>query len=104
MEAVHQGMILKLERPEMDILVLSKDFFNASGLVITCPVLKDAIGDALHIEVTAQGYSGVACLENLKSIDIRKRHYEIKGELSFIQIQNLSDAVQGIFDYYPHSS
>ena len=103
MQVVRQGDILKLERPKTDILVLSKEFFNKCGLIIACPVVKNALPDALHIEIKSDDYTGIALIEQLKSLDIKSRHYQTISEISFEQIQNISDAVQGIFDYYPRS-
>ena len=37
----------------------------------------------------------------MRGIDIRARHYSLLGEISMEQIQNISDAAQDIFDYYP---
>ena len=103
MKTIQQGDILHLSSPSVDILVLSKDFFNRTGMVIACPLLKKASKDALHIPVTADGFTGIALLEQLRSLDTHARFYKSVSHLSFEQIQNISDAAQGIFDYYPFS-
>ena len=103
MNEVCQGDILHLENMKFMILILSKDFFNRSGLTIACPVMEKAAPDALHIPVETGKIKGTAMLEQLKSLDLRSRHYLKKGHISFEQIQEISDAVQSIFDYYPFS-
>ena len=49
----------------------------------------------------ADDQAGTAMIEQLRSLDIKSRHYKRISEISFEQIQNISDAVQSIFDYYP---
>lgn len=99
-----QGDILQLESPKICILVLSKDFFNQTGMCVACPLMKTAPPDALHIPVYAEDYQGMAMLEQLRSLDLRERYYSKRAELSIDQIQNITDAVQSIFDYYPFSA
>ena len=101
MEVLNQGEIIRLETSGITGLVLSRAFFNRSGMAVVCPVVACAAEDALHIPVTGEKLKGVALLEHLKSLDLRTRFYERIEVLTYQQIQNISDAVQGIFDYYP---
>ncbi len=101
MQILEQGDIVRLEQPAVNVLVLSREFFNRTGMAVVCPVAVSASGDALHVPVTAGKIRGVAMLEQLKSMDLRARHYQKLSALSYDQIQNISDAVQGIFEYYP---
>jgi len=100
---VAQGEILRLEKPAMYVLVLSKDFFNRSGMAVVCPVFMTADPDALHLPVFTDGFSGIALLEQLRALDLRSRYFSHIGQLSFGQIQEVSDAVQSIFEYYPYT-
>ena len=102
MEHVQQGEIIILEGSRQHALVLSRDFFNKSGLAVLCPVVKNASKDALHIPVFLPEYEGTAIIEQLKTLDMDKRLYQTVGNLPYDQMQNLADAVQGIFDYYPY--
>ena len=103
MSEIKQGDILRLEKPSIYILVLSKDFFNQSGFIIACPLAANTFPDALHIPVLADNYNGTALLEHLRSLDIRSRFYSHIGTLPFEQIKEISDAVQSVFEYYPLS-
>ena len=103
MVKINMGEILILEKQRFPVLVLSKEFFNDSGMIIACPIVKSASEDALHISICTKELSGIALLEQLKSLDINARHFKRSGQISYDQIQNISDAVQGIFDYYPFS-
>lgn len=100
---VRQGDVLFLEKNSMHVLVLSRDFFNRSGIAIVCPVRKEAFEDALHISVETPVFKGTALLEHIKSIDLQTRFYRKITEIPFEQIQDISDAVQSIFEYYPFS-
>lgn len=103
METIQQGEILCLEKLPFPVLVLSKAFFNRSGLAIACPIRQEVLEDALHISVITEKMQGTAMLEQMRSIDLRARYYSRIGMLDFEQIQNIADAVQSIFDYYPFS-
>ncbi len=101
MKQVHQGEILRIQGIKSDVLVLSKDFFNQTGFAVVCPVLKYGRG-ALNIPVCVEGYTGTAHLENMKSIDLAARYFQTIAQLPYEEIQNISDAAQSIFDYYPY--
>lgn len=98
---VHQGDILRFPNNKDAFLVLSKDFLNQTGMSILCPLITSAPIGSLRIAVSIEGYNGYTKLEALKGIDLSSRHYQVLGQLSYDQIQNVSDAVQGLFAYYP---
>ena len=41
-EFLHQGDILKIEKIKHPVLVVSKDFFNTSGEIIGCPIIRNS--------------------------------------------------------------
>ncbi|MCD8195609.1 MAG: type II toxin-antitoxin system PemK/MazF family toxin [Lachnospiraceae bacterium] len=94
-----QGDILKVEKIGFPVLVVSKDFFNESGEIIGCPVLKETSESPLHIFISADGTEGYVCCEKLKLLDLRMRGYKRTGKISTAERMNIADAVQGIFDY-----
>ena len=49
MASLHQGDILKIEKTKHPVLVVSKDFFNTSGEIIGCPIIKNSTVGPLHI-------------------------------------------------------
>ena len=102
-ERTQQGDILWLEKEGRYVLVLSRAFFNTTGMAVVCPLRENAEPDALHIEVSSDAYKGTAMLEHLRSLDLQARYYRKISSISYEQIQDISDAVQGIFDYYPYS-
>lgn len=42
MELLHQGDILKIEKINHPVLVVSKNFFNTSGAIIGCPIIRNS--------------------------------------------------------------
>ena len=103
MENVRQGEIVSFDTSNMKALALSKDFFNQTGMVIVCPVVGKTSPDVLHVPVETESFKGIAMLEQMKSMDLRVRRYRTLGVVPFDKLQEISDIVQSIFDYYPFS-
>ena len=99
---IKQGEIIELSDGRRRAIVLSRSLFNETGLCVACPVVENASEDPLHVKIHSDRMAGVALCEQLKTLDMRKRHYRSLGEVSYIQIQELSDIMQSIFEYYPY--
>ena len=98
-----QGDILWLEKEKQYVLVLSRDFFNQSGMSVVCPLREKADPDALHIRIHSDIYTGTALIEHLRSLDLQAVNCRKISGISYEQIRDISDAVQGIFDFQPCS-
>lgn len=96
---LHQGSILKIENIKNPVLVVSKDFFNNSGQVIVCPILQGSADSPLHIYVKTEGLQGFVHCEKLKMLDMKIRGYKGIGNINLEDRIDISDAIQGIFDY-----
>lgn len=99
MEHLHQGDILKIERIKHPILVVSKDFFNTSGEIIGCPIIHDSQPGPLHIWVSTENTEGYVQCEKLALLDLSIRGYKKADRLPISEMINISDAIQGIFEY-----
>ncbi len=99
MEQLHQGDILKIEKIKHPVLVASKDFFNTSGEIIGCPVIRNSIPGPLHIWISAKENEGYVQCEKLALLDLTIRGYKKADRLSVSEMMNISDAIQGIFEY-----
>ncbi len=99
MEQLHQGDILKIEKIKHPVLVASKDFFNTSGEIIGCPVIRNSIPGPLHIWISAKENEGYVQCEKLALLDLTIRGYKKVDRLSVSEMMNISDAIQGIFEY-----
>ncbi len=99
MEVLHQGDILKIEKIKHPVLVASKDFFNQSGEIIGCPIIKDSIPGPLHIWMSTDENEGYIQCEKLALLDVSIRGYKRIDRLPIFEMMNVSDAIQSIFEY-----
>ena len=99
MERLHQGDILKIENIKHPVLVVSKDFFNTSGEIIGCPIIRDSILGPLHIWMSTEENEGYIQCEKMALLDLTVRGYKKIDRLPISDIMNVSDAIQGIFEY-----
>ncbi len=98
-ESVHQGDVLKVGRVGLPVLAVSKDFFNRSGKIIGCPVYQNRSESPLHIPVFADSIEGYVHCEKLTLLDLESRGFSIIGRIPMSSIIDITDAIQGIFDY-----
>lgn len=70
MEQLHQGDILKIEKINHPVLVVSKDFFNTSGEIIGCPIIKQSMEGPLHIWISTKEPQGYIHCEKLALLDL----------------------------------
>jgi mRNA-degrading endonuclease toxin of MazEF toxin-antitoxin module len=99
MPVIEQGDILKVEKLNSPVLVVSKNFFNQSEEAIVCPIIKSAGLDPLHICIKAEDISGFVLCEQMRLLDLRVREFKKTGRIKYADIINITDAIQGIFDY-----
>jgi len=99
MEQLHQGDILKIEKIKHPVLVASKDFFNASGEIIGCPIIRNSMPGPLHIWISTKENEGYVQCEKLALLDLSIRGYKRIDKLPISEIMNISDAIQSIFEY-----
>lgn len=95
----NQGDILSVEGIQYRLLIVSNNVFNESGKVIACPIIKDVPEGPLHIPVNSQTVSGCVYCEQMKYFNLQKRNYRIVGNIGLFQLMDISDAIQGIFEY-----
>ena len=95
----HQGDILKVDRIKLPVLVVSKDFFNQTGEVIACPIYGVGPENALHIHVGMKSSDGYVHCEKLALLDLNVRNFTKLDSLHLRDVMNITDAIQGIFDY-----
>lgn len=95
----HQGDVIKIDRIKIPVLVVSKDFFNETGEVIGCPVYLNGETGALHIAVNKDDFRGIVHCEKLSLLDLNERGYVKIDNLDMSDVINITDAIQGIFDY-----
>ncbi|SCX05198.1 PemK-like, MazF-like toxin of type II toxin-antitoxin system [Lachnospiraceae bacterium YSD2013] len=96
---LHQGDIVKVEKIKLPVLVVSKDFFNQTGEVIGCPIFQTGEAGPLHIRVKAKEIEGYVHCEKMNLLDLNARGYSKVDRIHMADVMNITDAIQGIFDY-----
>ena len=99
MAYLHQGDIIRIEKVKHPVLVVSKDFFNTSGEIIGCPIIVDSVPGPLHIWMSTERTEGYIQCEKLALLDLTVRGYKKVDRLPIPEMINISDAIQGIFEY-----
>ena len=97
--SVKQGEVLKVDKLHFPVLVVSKTFFNQEDLVIVCPILKESNISPLHIDISSDQIEGYVHCEDLRLLDLKVRRFSVIDCIDMSSIINITDAVQGIFDY-----
>ena len=99
MELLHQGDILQIEKIKHPVLVVSKDFFITSGDRTGCPIISNSTSRPLHIWMATEENEGSIQCEKLALLDMSLRGYKKVDRLPISEMMNVSDAIQGIFEY-----
>ena len=99
MGQLQQGDILKIEKIKHPVLIVSKDFFNTSGEIIGCPIIKNSIPGPLHIWMSTEENEGYIQCEKLALLDLTIRGHKKIDRLPISEMINVSDAIQSIFEY-----
>ena len=94
-----QGDILKIVSIQYPVLVVSKNFFNESGLVIACPILPNAVMGPLRIKYKNKKISGYIYCDQLRVVDLNNRRFSKADSISLHDLMDIIDAIQSIFDY-----
>ena len=98
-EILSQGDILKIEHIKIPVLVVSKDFFNQTFEIIGCPIYDKGEAGPLHIHVKTEDMEGYVQCEKMSLLDLSVRGYSKIDRMDYSDIINITDAIQGIFDY-----
>lgn len=101
MSGVSQGDLVKVGRYTGIFLVVSKNaYIRATGKLHISPVLPLEEEGPLHIAVHGvNGNRGVVVCEQIKMIDPSKRGVQRIDRIPYGEIMNISDAIQGVFEY-----
>ncbi len=97
-----QGDIIKISgfTGRQFVIVSKNAFLRATGVFHVCPLVKGVSSGPLHIAVEGtEGTYGTVICEQIKLIDPKARGCARTDRLSYGQMMNVSDAVQGMFEY-----
>ena len=97
-----QGDIIRISgfKRQLFVIVSKNAFIKATGIFHVCPMLSNIKAGPIHIPVCGKkGESGTVICEQIKAIDPGARGCNRVDFLASEDIMNVSDAVQGIFEY-----
>ena len=97
-----QGDIVKIGGLEkIHFVITSKNsFIKALGVFHVCPLFSEFADGPLHITVIGKkGTKGTVICEQIKMIDPDVRTVNKSDSLKYQDIMNISDAIQGMFEY-----
>ena len=97
-----QGDIIKITgfKRQLFVIVSKNAFIRATGMFHVCPMIPGIPAGPVHLEVRGKnGESGTVVCEQIKFIDPKARRCSRVDLLSYENLMNVSDAVQGIFEY-----
>ena len=94
-----QGDVLKIASLPYPVVVVSKNFFNESGLVMACPILPSAVRGPLRIWCGSIRTPGFICCEQVRAVDLKARRFSRIDAVPYHDLIDIVDAIQGIFDY-----
>ena len=101
MQDFRQGDIIQINGFRQPFVIVSKNsYIKSTGMFHVCPFLTGIKEGPVHISGTGvKGIQGVAVLEQIKLIDPGARTISKTDWLSYRDIMEMSDALQGIFEY-----
>ena len=102
MKEVSQGDVVKLTGFRNLFLVVSKNaFIRSTGMFHVCPALAQNHPGPVHIPITLlnEKRSLVAICEQIKMIDPNERGVGVVDRISYRDIMEVSDTIQGIYEY-----
>lgn len=102
MNAFCQGDLIRIAgfKKQLFIIVSKNAFIKATGMFHVCPVIAGVPAGPVHIPVKGnKKEAGTVICEQIKAIDPAARGCTKVDSLAYEDIMNVSDAVQGIFEY-----
>lgn len=96
-----QGDMIKIAGFKNSFLVVSKNaFIKATKVFHVCPIFDNISSGPLHIIIEGkQQTKGIVICEQMKLIDPSVRSCNRFDRISYEQMMNVSDAIQGMFEY-----
>ena len=102
MNEFYQGDINRISgfKNQLFVIVSKNAFIRATGIFHVCPMMAEVPAGPVHIPAKGKkGESGTVICEQIKAIDPKERGCSRVDLLAYEDIVNVSDVLQGIFEY-----
>ena len=96
---VKQGDLLTTDGIAMPLLVISKNTYNESGMMIVCPVVKKKPSNLLIEAIDTPMLKGYVICDSLRQLNWKERGVFKKGSISTAKLIMILDKVYAILDY-----
>ena len=90
---------IEQEAPTSKSMIKWWEHVTTSGEIIGCPIIRNSTSGPLHIWMATEENEGYIQCEKLALLDMSLRGYKKVDRLSLSEMINISDAIQGIFEY-----
>ena len=97
-----QGDIIKVNgyKNQLFLITSKNSYIKATGTFHICPIISNKYLGPTHIEINGiKGTEGLVACEQLKLIDPSARSFTPTDHISYYQLMEVSDTIQGIFEY-----
>ncbi len=101
MKKFEQGDIIKMNgfSGKLFVIVSKNAYIKATGMFHVCPLINST-PDTTHIAISGKkNTTGVVACEHVKIIDPDQRICNHVDQLPYSDIMEVSDVLQGIFEY-----
>lgn len=97
----YQGDIIKIDGFKNKFIISSKNaFIQMTKVFHVCPILEQYSEGPLHIQIEGNHQTkGTVICEQIKLIDPSARICKRVDRVPYEMMMNISDAIQGIFEY-----
>ena len=102
MKTFYQGDIIKISdyKKQLFVIISKNAYINATGRFHVCPLIDDCFEGPTYIPVTSNNLTtGTVICDQIKPIDPNARACTKIDSLKYEDIINISDCIQGLFEY-----
>ena len=100
MKDFFQGDVIKIKGFSNLFIITSKNaFIKKLKAFHVCPVIERTVEGPLHIAVSGKEIKGIVICEQVKLIDPQSREIIKVDHIPYRQVMEISDVLQGIFEY-----
>ena len=96
---VNQGEIITITGIDIPMLVISKNTYNKTGMLIACPIVKKKMDYTLSVHIDTPALKGYVICDSPRQFNWKKRGIFSKGSIPYKKLIQVLDMFNSIFDY-----
>ena len=95
---VEQGDIIMAENVKFPCVVVSNNFYNKCNRAVVCPIVSEDESN-MSFKISINGKNNYVRCDDVRRMDLSTRFYSVKGRLSVVELLNVLDYVNSLFDF-----